>query len=184
MWKTRDLLVVSVIGVTLGLVLIPYFYATSALSAVSVLLYAPLSGAFFLPSLTSMYIVKCPGTALVGGLVAGLVQVPFNPAGWVFVVFMLIIAGATEVIFLATRYRRFGLVVLMAGGAAAALAPLALVYVPYGLHQLASWVQVALLAEFAVSGALLGGLLAKLLADALARTGVLSGYPIGRGEAV
>jgi energy-coupling factor transport system substrate-specific component len=69
---------------------------------------------------------------------------------------------------------------LMAGGATGALAALLTVYLPFGFLDLAPLLQAGVTIVAVVSGASLGGLLAKLLGDALARTGVLSGYPIGR----
>lgn len=81
-WSTKDLLVVAAIAVALGLVLVPVNYALGALFALSLLIYALFTGAYFLPCLASMYIVRHPGAALVGGIFAGLVQVrSLRPGG-------------------------------------------------------------------------------------------------------
>lgn len=161
--------------------MIPVIYAGLALRAVlgpvRDVIYAPL---FFVPSLLSLYVVRRPGAGVVAALFVGLVQVPFTPFGWTSLIGALPSGVASELPFLLTRYRRFGLPMLMGAGAVAGLITIALFYVPAGYQNLALAVQVSLIVGFAAGGAVLGGLLAKLLADAVARTGVLSAYPIGR----
>jgi len=175
--------VVAALGVALGVALVPVLYASLPLQAALGPLYQVLvAGLFSVPGLVALYVTRRPGAALVNGIFVGLVQVPFTPFGWTVAIGALSAAIACELPFLATRYRRFGLPTLVTAGAVAALLGLALVYVPLGYAALAPAVQAALVLGTAVSGALLGGLLAKLLADALASTGVLSGYPIGCGE--
>ncbi len=184
-WSTRDLLVVAALGVTLGVALVPVLYASLPLQAALGPLYQVLvAGLFSVPGLMALYVTRRPGAALVNGVFVGLVQVPLTPFGWTVMIGALSAAVACELPFLATRYRRFGLPMLVTAGAVAALLGLALVYVPLGYAALASAVQVALVLGTATSGAVLGGLLAKLLSDALARTGVLSSYAAGRREEV
>jgi len=132
------------------------------------------------PSLLAMYVVRRPGAAALGALVAGLVQVPFTPTGWVILVAFAFSGFGCELPFLLTRYRYFGLPMLMAAGAVSALLGLALQYAPFGYGNLALPVQLALILTAAAGGVVLTGGLAKLLADALARTGALSGYAVGQ----
>jgi energy-coupling factor transport system substrate-specific component len=184
-WSTRDLLVVAALGVTLGVALVPVLYASLPLQAALGPLYQVLvAGLFSVPGLMALYVTRRPGAAVVNGVFVGLIQVPLTPFGWTVMIGALSAAVACELPFLATRYRRFGLPTLVTAGAVAALLGLALVYVPLGYAVLAPAVQIVLVLGTAVSGALLGGLLAKLLADALARTGVLSGYAVSRREEV
>jgi energy-coupling factor transport system substrate-specific component len=180
-WSTRDLLVVAAIGVALGVALIPVTYLGLALmAALGPFLYVLAASLSRVPSVMAMYVVRRPGAAVLGALVAGLVQVPFTPTGWVILVAFAFSGLGCELPFLLTRYRRFGLPMLMAAGAVAALLGLALQYVPFGYANLALPVQLALILTAAAGGAAITGGLAKLLADALARTGVLSGYAVGQ----
>jgi energy-coupling factor transport system substrate-specific component len=179
-WSTRDLMVVAALGVVFGVALIPLLYASiamrGALGPVGDVLYTPL---FFIPSLMALYITRRPGAGLVSGFFIGLVQVPFTPFGWGALLGALNAGVCCELPFLATRYRRFGLPMILVAGTVAVVCNMALFYVPFGYLNLAVPVQLALVAGFALSGALLGGLPAKLLADALAKTGVLSAYRLG-----
>jgi len=179
-WGTRDLLIVAAIGVVIGAALIPVIYAglplRSVLGPARDVVYTPL---FFVPGLMALYVTRRPGAAVVNGLFVGLVQVPLTPFGWTALIGSLVAGASCELPFLLTRYRRFGPSMLLVSGTVAALCNLALFYVPLGYLNLAVPVQLALVAGFALSGALIGGLPAKLLADALAKTGVLSAYQIG-----
>lgn len=180
-WSTRDLLIVAAIGVGLGLALIPVIYAGFALRAalgpLATVLY---TGLFFLPGLMSLYVVQRPGASIINGLFMALVWIPLTPFGLAVVMPTLVARIGSEVPFLFTRYRSFRLPVLLAGGALAGILALALIYVPFGYLNLAPVLQVILIVGHAIGGALLGGLLAKLLSEAVAKTGVLSAYAIGR----
>ena len=89
----------------------------------------------------------------------------------------------TEAVFAATRYRKWSLPVLLAAGAAGAgLGFIAYEYVVFGYG---SFGLVALATRFVsrlLGGAILGGLVPKLIADALVPTGVLNNFPIARSK--
>jgi energy-coupling factor transport system substrate-specific component len=174
-------MVVAAIGVALGIALIPLFYAATAfLAAAGPLGVWAVGGLYTIPGLMSLYVTRRPGAAVLNGLFVGLVQLPFTPVGFVVLIQTLVRGLACELPFLATRYRRFGLPALMVGGALAQLLTLALAWVPYGIPALSPVLQAVIVAVTAISGAVLGGLPAKALSDALAKSGVLSGYGIGR----
>jgi energy-coupling factor transport system substrate-specific component len=183
-WSTRDLLVVAAIGAALGAALIPFIYVILALQAAGPVVVWTATGLFAVPNLMALYITRRPGAGLVSGIFVGLVQTPFNPAGWVIVSSTLLFGLGAELPFLFTRYRRYGLTFLVVAGAVACVPPLAFVYVPTGLMNLSLAVQIGIILTTLLSGALLGGLLAKALSDTLARTGVLSGYAVGNREEV
>jgi energy-coupling factor transport system substrate-specific component len=158
-WSTRDLLVVAALGVTLGVALVPVLYASLPMQAALGPLYQVLvAGLFSVPGLVALYVTRRPGAALVNGLFVGLVQVPLTPFGWTALIGSLVAGASCELPFLLTRYRRFGPSMLLVSGTVAALCNLALFYVPLGYLNLAVPVQLALVAGFALSGALIGGL--------------------------
>jgi energy-coupling factor transport system permease protein len=192
-WSTRDLMVISAIGVALGVALVPVIYATMALhAALGPLGMATIWGLYVVPLLVATRIMRRPGAALLASLLVPLVQLPFGPGGWIMLLLWLPAALACEAPFLLTRYRSLGLPTLMVAGALASLGFIAHMYLFIGFFDLALGLQVALVAVALLSGALLGGAPAKLLSGALAKTGVLSGYavvaadagaPEGRGRA-
>jgi energy-coupling factor transport system permease protein len=175
-WSTRDLMVISAIGVALGVVLVPVIYATMALhAALGPLGMATIWGLYVVPLLVATRIMRRPGAALLTSL---LVQLPFGPGGWIMLLLWLPAELACEVPFFLTRYRSLGLPTLMVADAMASLTFIAHMYLFIGFFDLALGVQVALVAVPLLSGALLGGVPAKLLSGALAKTSVLSGYAV------
>jgi hypothetical protein len=82
-WSTRDLMVISAIGVALGVVLVPVIYATMALhAALAPLGMATIWGLYVVPLLVTTRIMRRPGAALLTSLLVPLVQLPFGPGGW------------------------------------------------------------------------------------------------------
>ena len=155
-----------------------YAAATAALGPVGATF---LYGAWFLGGLIPPYIVRKPGVAFLGEFIAAHVELltgsPYGP--------LLTYYGATqglacELIFALTRYRRWDLKTMMLAGAAAAVPALAMDTFLYGYLQLALPLQLVLLVGYFGSGAVLGGALAKYVSDAVARTGLLDVFPLGK----
>ena len=90
---------------------------------------------------------------------------------------------APELVFAAGRYRRFTPAVCVIAGAAAGLVPGLLDPLFFYPEWTASW-KVAFLLITALSSALIAGLGSHLLAQRLARTGVLDAFPLGRERIV
>ncbi len=168
-----------VIGVWFGFwSAVVYPAATAALGPVGATF---LYGAWFLGGLIPPYIIRKPGVAFLGEFIAAHVELltgsPYGP--------LLTYYGATqglacELIFALTRYRRWDLKTMMLAGAAAAVPALAMDTFLYGYLQLALPLQLVLLVGYFGSGAVLGGALAKYVSDAVARTGLLDVFPLGK----
>lgn len=137
-------------------------------------------GAWFLPAVLVPYIIRRPGTAVVGEMIAVTVQA-FIGTEWGLTLFVsgLIPGGLAEIVFAAFGWRRFSWGVLLLAGAAAGLGSF-LVDANFLYAQMAWLPKVAMLGGRMISGALLTGVPAKLLADALVRTGVLNNVQIVR----
>lgn len=137
-------------------------------------------GVWFLPAVLIPYIVRRPGTAVVGELIAVTVQA-FIGTEWGLTLFVsgLIPGGLAEIVFAAFGWRRFGLGVLLLAGAVAGLGSF-LVDVNFLYADLALLPKVSMVAGRMISGAVLTGLVSKLLGDTLARTGVLDNLQIVR----
>jgi len=182
-WNTRDLLIVAALGIVPGLALLPVVYAGFAIrAAFGPVVTALYSGLFYAPGLLSLYIIRKPGAAILNGVFVALVWIPLTPFGIAVTVPTLVARVGSELAFLATGYRRYDRATLLAGGAAGGLLSLAVIYLPFSYQRLPLAVQFGLLVGNGMSGAVLGGLVPKMLADNLADTGVLSAYPIVRAD--
>lgn len=178
-WQTRDLLVVAAFGIVPGIALLPVLYAGFTLrAALGPLVTVAYTGLFYMPGLLSLYVLRRPGASLLNGLFVALVWIPITPLGLAVVIPTIVARLGSEVPFALTRYRRFGVPVMLSGGALAGLLSLGVIYVPFGYQHLALTLQAGLIVGHAAGGAVLSGLVAKLLADRLADTGVLTGYAV------
>lgn len=177
-WNTRDLLVTAVISIAFGLLTIGANYVSAILMAINPAFISVLSGFYFVPLIMSMYIVRRPGTSVLAVIITNLATLPFNPFGWMEVMVSVTYGISCELPFFLTRYRNFSLPILFTSGAAASILSFIMLYAFGGLNSVAVSIQVIAFVLFIVSGALLGGWLSKALADAIAKTGVLSGFAI------
>ncbi|WP_246036715.1 ECF transporter S component [Cellulomonas telluris] len=139
-----------------------------------------LVGGWMVVAPLALYIVRKPGVGAVVELAAALVEVAFlaSPVGPMLLVVGLVQGAGAELAFTLTRYRRYGWWVFVLSGVTAAVASTLLGMVRSGWHlQDLFALRVALQL---VSGVVLCGLLARVLGDALVRTGVLDETALGR----
>jgi energy-coupling factor transport system substrate-specific component len=183
-WKTRDVVVAAALGVPLGLIWV-YVWGFVWLTGRGLLpeLGFLLDGFYVVGGVLVGYVIRRPGAALLGEMLAALVELPLTPFGAVVLLLGFVQGLGVEAVFAATRYRRFSLPILMLAGLAGALFGwFGYDYWVYGYWKLAIGVQLLRFAIKLVGGAILGGLVGKLIADALAKTGVLNNFPIARGQ--
>ncbi|WP_156225361.1 ECF transporter S component [Pseudactinotalea suaedae] len=186
-WKTRDVMLTVVLGVTFGFL---YWALVQAWTALSVLA-GPfgdltqhvLLGGWLLVAPVAVAITRRPGSGVVAEVMASIVEVVFlgSPVGPMLLIAALLQGVGSELPFALTRYRRFGWGIYAVSGALGAL-------LVFGFSAArAGWFGSDLLAlrlglQIA-SGVLLGGLLARVLVSALRRTGVLESFAIAREPA-
>ena len=121
-----------------------------------------------------------PGAGVVAEVIAATVEVVFlgSPVGPTLLIAALLQGAGSELPFALTRYRRFGWGVFAVSGLLGAAA------VFFFSAFRAGWygqdILALRLAMQCVSGVVLGGLLAKVIVNALTRTGVLDNFAIGR----
>ena len=179
-WKTRDILVAAGIAVPLGLVYAGWLALWLAAQIIPEISHV-VGGLYVLAPVIVGYVLRRPGAALLAEMIAALVETPFTPYGTIIIWLGFLQGIGVEAVFALTGYRRYSLPILMLAGVVGALAVLfGRFYVAFGYGNLALEVQALRLLATIVGGMLLGGLLGKLIADALAKTGVLNNFPIAR----
>jgi energy-coupling factor transport system substrate-specific component len=186
-WRVVDIVVASVIGVASGLVFVVWNIAsvpaTAPLAALLPGLQALGGGFWLFAGVLTGLIVRKPGAALYGELLAAVVSALIgNQWGALTLLSGLTQGLGAEVVFAAFLYANFRAYVAVLAGAGAGLAmaitdltvwypgsdvPFAVIYTVSGI----------------VGGALCAGLLSWLAARGLARTGALSRFAIGRETA-
>ena len=183
-WRVVDIVVASVIGIASGLVFVAWNVAYNPLStpltALLPGLQALLGGGWLFAGVLTALVVRKPGAALFGELVAAtLSALVGNQWGASTLLSGLVQGLGAELVFALFLYVNWRLGVAILAGAAAGLA--------LAINDLITYYpgsDVAFTSIYAVcsviSGAVLAGVLSWLAVRALARTGALSRFASGR----
>ncbi len=181
-WTTRDAVLVAVLAVVFGFLYmqwLPVWLAARAFGAQ--IGQEALFGFWLAGGVLASYVIRRPGAALVGEFLAALAEVLFGAAAGTPLLITGIVQGlGAELVFGVRRWRDYSLVTVLVAGLVTALVALPWNWYRLGYFELGLGFQVVLLVVRLVSGLVLGGLFPKLLGDALARTGVLASFAIGR----
>lgn len=137
-----------------------------------------LEGFWYMGGIFFAYIIRKPGSALLGETIAATVEGLISQWG-----FSAVISGAcqglpVELLFLACRYKVWNRINCALAGVLSAIGGYIVTYYWYGYSSLGIKYNLLNLACTALSGAVLGGLLSRYLANQLAKAGVLNQYRI------
>jgi energy-coupling factor transport system substrate-specific component len=183
----KDIVLMVVLGVVFGFL---YWALVQAWNGLAVLMGPAgdlaqhvLLGGWLLVAPIAIAIIRRPGVGVLAEVLASVVEVVFlgSPVGPLLVVAALLQGLGSEIPFALGRYRRFGWARFALSGLLGATLVFAWSAFRFGWY--GQDVLVLRLALQAASGVVLGGLLAKVIVDALGRTGVLDGFAIGRAAA-
>jgi len=183
-WSLRDLVAVGGIAVVFGFLYLQWVPVWLVVRALGPIGQELLFGFWFMAGILSAIVIRKPGAALAGEFAAALAEVLFgSPVGVPLLITGLAQGIGAELAFALFRYRRYTVGTAMLAGTVAAV-----IATPWNWFRLAYFkldpsLLVVLFGTRIISGALLGGLVAYILAEALARTGVLANFPIGRARA-
>jgi energy-coupling factor transport system substrate-specific component len=182
-WRSIDLITTAMLGVALG---VAYWGWDQAYSLLSPAFngFPPSSGlvggVWLLAGVVAMLVVRRPGAAVFGEVVAASVELTLgNSWGATTFVSGLIEGLGVEIVFALLLYRRFGPVVAALGGALAGVSEAVFEWSVYYADYSVGW-KLAYAAIFAVSGAVVAGVGGWLVTRALARTGALNPFPPGQ----
>ncbi|WP_166906415.1 ECF transporter S component [Mycobacterium sp. DL440] len=183
-WRVVDIVVASVLATAAGLVFVVWNIASNPISAplTAVLpgLQALLAGGWLFAGVLTALVIRKPGAALYGELVAATVSALVGNQWGVLTLESGLVQGlGAELVFAVFLYRRWGLPVALVAGAVAGLA-LAIndliLWYPGSANTFATIYTVSAI----VSGALVAGLLSWFAVRGLAKTGALSRFASGR----
>lgn len=185
-WTLRDLVLLVVLGVVFGFLYWVFVQAWTALSIamgpVGDLSQHVLAGSWLLVAPIAIAIIQRPFAGVAAEVLASVIEVVFlgSAVGPLLFIAAAIQGVGSELPFAATRYRNYSWLTYALSGLMGA----GLVFCYSAL--VSGWVGQDLflirLVIHLVSGVVLGGLLAKVAVDGLARTGVVDNYAIGRSR--
>ena len=186
-WAMKDLVLMVVLGVVFGFVYWALVQAWNGLSIVmgpaGDLAQHVLLGGWLLVAPIAIAIIRRPGAGVIAEVLASVVEVVFlgSPVGPMLVVAAAIQGIGSELPFALTRYRRYTWGVFALSGLLGA--GLVFFFSAFRSGWYGQDIFALRLVVQCLSGIVLGGLLAKVVVGALARTGVVDNFAIGR-EAV
>lgn len=185
-WELRDVIMMSMLGVVFSAVYLAVFQGGLALSTVltplglSAFGFEVIYGVWFMAATLAAYLIQKPGAALLTEVLASAIELLMGNSGGVTVVLTGLIQGAgAELVFALFRYRKWDLVSMSLSAMCAAI--FIFCYELYYLNYIAlsPILLAAQLAVRFVSAVVFSGVICKLAADSLARTGVLKSYALG-----
>jgi energy-coupling factor transport system permease protein len=184
-WSLKDIIVMCVLGVAFGAL----YIGGVSVWAVANAFFGPIGldmvyGIWFTASITAAYIIRKPGIALGAEMLAALGEILLGTPAGVGVFIGAAIQGiGCEAIFAATKWKKYNTAVLILAGMGASVTSFIYNYIAYGYSKFPVSMLALMLVIRLVSGAVLSGVLGKLIGDGLAATGALSSFPLGRERA-
>lgn len=185
-WAMKDLVLMVVLGVVFGFA---YWALVQAWNGLAILMGPAgdiaqhvLFGGWLLVAPLAIAIIRRPFAGVIAEVIASVVEVVFlgSPVGPLLFVAAAIQGAGSEIPFALTRYRRFGWGVFALSGLLGA--GLVFFYSAFRSGWYGQDIFVLRLVIQCLSGIVLGGLLGKVIVDALARTGVVDNFAIGRAD--
>jgi energy-coupling factor transport system permease protein len=178
-WRVVDIVVASVLAVTAGLVFVSNPIG-APLGAALPGLQALLGGGWLFAGVLTALVIRKPGAALYGELVAATVSALVGNQWGVLTLESGLVQGlAAELVFAVFLYRSWNLPVAVLAGAAAGLG-LAINDLILWYPGSAATFSAIYVVSAIVSGALIAGALSWFVVRGLAKTGALSRFPSGR----
>ncbi|MDX2102196.1 MAG: thiamine permease [Alphaproteobacteria bacterium] len=185
LWTLRETMIVAALGAAFAVICVGWLQLyLLALPLAGNVVTNLMFGVWFLPALLAAYAIRKPGVALVTEVLAAVLQLFLgNPSGLILFLTGLVQGAGVEVVLAATRYRRWGIGVLLAAGAGAAVFSFLYNWVRFSWGATLSMETLsAIFVLRVISGMVLCGLGAKLLGDALWRTGVFAGLALDHAK--
>ncbi|MGJ6122210.1 ECF transporter S component [Mycolicibacterium sp. Y3] len=185
-WRVVDIVVASVLATAAGLVFVLWNIASNPistpLSAALPGLQALLGGGWLFAGVLTALVIRKPGAALYGELVAATVSALVGNQWGVLTLESGLVQGlGAELVFAVFLYRRWGLPTAVLAGAVAGLALAINDLILWYPGSASTFITIYTVSAI-VSGALIAGLLSWFVVRGLAKTGALSRFASGRAE--
>lgn len=178
----REIVVISSISIVFGVLYLLWIFFGQLIEGV----FGPvarglISGFWIMAPIVCAYIIRKPGVAIMGELIAAGTEILVGSvsAGAVLILGFTQGLGA-ELALALLLYRSYKLPALMLAGMFGTIANFVTIYFMYGYSQYSVFITGLMLGSMLISGAVLAGWGSKKLADALCRTGVLDNFALGR----
>lgn len=186
-WRIVDIVVASVLGVACGFVFLVWntvgYAWFETMDALTPGLGGIATGIWLIGGVIGGLIIRKPGAALYVELLAAIVSAVLGSQWGPSTVYSGIAQGiGVEIVLAIFLYRRFGLVIAMLGGMAAGWGAFVLELFTSGNLGKTLQFNLIYLVTLSISGAILAGAVGYVVVNALAKTGALDRFAVGREQ--
>lgn len=187
-WKLKDVLLIAICAVLFGVIYLGCTYAGGILYGVLTpagmgsLGYEPFYGIYFMAGAFGVYVMRKPGSGIIAELLAAVLECLFgNYFGPIIILSGLVQGLGFEVIIALKKYKKFDKVTMVEGAVICSVVTMVYNLIISGYNQIAVPVLLLMLAVRIVSAIIFDGFVTPVLADGLAKAGVLKGYAVAQG---
>ena len=186
-WRVVDIVVASVLGVACGIVFLAWntvgYAWFQAMDALTPGLGGIATGIWLLGGVVGGLIIRKPGAALYVELLAAIVSAVLGSPWGISTLYSGIAQGiGVEIVLAIFLYRRFSLGIAMLGGMAAGWGAFVLELFTSGNLGKTLQFNIIYLVTLSISGAILAGAVGYIVVNALAKTGALDRFAVGREQ--
>lgn len=186
-WRIVDIVVASVLGVACGFVFLVWntvgYAWFQAMDALTPGLGGIATGIWLIGGVIGGLVIRKPGAALYVELIAAIVSTLLGSQWSISTVYSGIAQGiGVEIVLAIFLYRRFGLGVAMLGGMAAGWGAFVLELFTSGNLGKTLQFNIIYFITLSISGAILAGAVGFFVVKALAKTGALDRFAVGREQ--
>ncbi|MHB2251193.1 ECF transporter S component [Corynebacterium aurimucosum] len=186
-WRVVDIVVASVLGVACGFVFLAWntvgYAWFEAMDALTPGLGGIATGIWLIGGVIGGLVIRKPGAALYVELLAAIVSAVLGSQWGPSTVYSGIAQGiGVEIVLAIFLYRRFGLSIAMLGGMAAGWGAFVLELFTSGNLGKTLQFNIIYLVTLSISGAVLAGAVGYFVVKALAKTGALDRFAVGREQ--
>lgn len=179
-YTISEVIFICVMSVLMALVwsVYTFFYNIIASMLHVIGLGSLLTGVWLMGGLFFPYIIRKPGSAIIGESLAALIEGLISQWGFMSIFYGFFQALPAEIVFFLTRYKKFNYITMSIAGLFSGFVGSILTIFIYQYYKFGFFYCVIYFLGGGVSGIVLGGMLSKLLADQLYQTGCLNQYQI------
>ena len=185
--KLKDILMIAITSVLFGVVYLGAVYLGAALTSVltpmglGIFGYEPFYGIWFMAAVFTTYIIQKPGVGVIAEMLAALLEVLMgNMFGPIIFISGFIQGIGSEIGFAAFRYKEYSLKTTLLASAGATVLSFIWTGIRSQYWTLNPMIVLGILVVRFASTLIICGIGSKLLADGLAKAGVLKGYALGQ----
>ena len=181
-WKLNEIVLVSVLSIALGVIWWGWTFIYNLLDPIL----RPLGlnylvvGFWFTGGTLLPYIIRKPGAAFFSETLAAVIEGFITQWGITAIFWGMVQGALSELIFAIPRYKKYNLLIMILSGIAASIGSYTLDFFYSKYYSLGVKIIIVQIIAIMISGAVLGGILAKIIGDGLKNTGVLNQFLIAQ----